>query len=466
MDGYLRYRCVSEKCVVGCGLKGYSQENRRNDDTNGAARRQSVGKSLALLFVFLLLATAPACRAPGTNQLSPDACSLALAPHSGNTSIDLEIIRLQDTAKHSTDRSQTFERLGWAYVQKARASFDQGFYILAEQCAACISSQHPDSQEALLLKGFVLCNLHRFKEAEAIARRLTESRSAPFDYGLLGDALMEQGRLNEAIDAYQQMVDLKPGPQAYTRIAHVRWLKGDLEGAIEMMRKAAGAIGTSDAESAAWAYSRLALYELQAGSMQIAERACEAALHLRNDYAPALMARARICLAQNRNEQAAQLMQLAARINPLPEYKWMLAESLRASGHTKDAEDIEKELMERGMTDDPRTFALFLTTRGERLADALSLAERETDVRGDVFTLDALAWALAATGKTTEARDQMKRALAEGTEDARLFYHAGSILARIGQKQEARLMLRKAVALKQMLLPTEKEALSNELKDL
>src|SRR5262249_32020356 len=116
---------------------------------------------------------------------------------------------------------------------------------------------------------------------------------------------------------------------------------------IEMMRKAAGAIATRDAESAAWAYSRLALYELQAGSMQVAERACEAALHLRNDYAPALMVRARICLARNKNEQAAQLMRQAARINPLPEYKWILAESLRAAGHTREAQDIEEEIMVR-----------------------------------------------------------------------------------------------------------------------
>lgn len=465
MDGYLRYRCLSIKSMS-CGLKAASHGNGPTNVTKGAIRRQSLGKSLTRFLVLLLVATALGCRTAGTRQPAPDACALALAPHSGDKPIDLEIIRLQDRAKHSTSRPQTFEQLGWAYVQKARVAFDQGFYKLAEQCASCIASQEPDSPEALLLKGYVLCNLHRFKEAEAIARRVTERRSAPFDFGLLGDALMEQGRLNEAIDAYQKMVDLKPGPQAYTRIAHVRWLKGDLEGAIEMMRKAAGAIATRDAESAAWAYSRLALYELQAGSMQVAERACEAALHLRNDYAPALMVRARICLARNKNEQAAQLMRQAARINPLPEYKWILAESLRAAGHTREAQDIEEEIMVRGQADDPRTVALFLTTRGERLADALSLAEQETNVRGDIFTLDAFAWALAATGKANEARDQIRRALAEGTEDARLFYHAGSILARSGQKQEARLMLGKAAALKQMLLPTEKEGLSNELRGL
>jgi tetratricopeptide (TPR) repeat protein len=420
----------------------------------------------ATIFVLLLVITAVGCRAAANKLPSPDACALALAPHSGKTAIDLEIIRLQDAIRQSTDRSRAFEQLGWAYVRKSRVSFDQGFYKLAEQCAGCIASQHPESPEALLLQGYILCNLHHFREAEAIARRLSGTRAAPFDYGLLGDALMEQGRLNEAIDAYQKMVDLKPGPQAYARIAHIRWLKGDLEGALEMMRKAAGVIGTRDAESAAWAYSRVALYELQAGSMPNAERACQAALNLQSDYAPALLARARICLAQNRNEQAAQLMQQAARINPLPEYKWMLAESLRAAGHTREAQNVEAEIKDRGPADDPRTTALFLTTRGERLAEALSLAEKETTVRGDVFTLDALAWALATTGQANGAMDLIKAALAEGTEDARLFYHAGSILAHAGQKQEARLMLRKATVLKQMLLPSEREGLSNELKSL
>jgi len=465
MDGYLRYKCLSVKCTARLSAESDAQENSHNWVCTNA-RQQSLGKRMAIVMVLLLATAAFGCKATATKKVSPAACDLALAPHSGNNSIDLEIIRLQESARHSADPSPPFEQLGWAYVQKARASFDQGFYKLAEQCAECIASQRPDSPEALLLKGYVLCNLHCFKEAEAIARPLCEARSAPFDYGLLGDALMEQGRLNEAIDAYQQMVDLKPGPQAYTRIAHVRWLKGDLEGAIEMMRKAAGAMGTRDAESAAWAYSRLALYELQAGSMQIADRACEAALNLQRDYAPALMVRARISLAQNRNEQAAQLMQRAATINPLPEYKWMLAESLKAAGHSREAQDVDQEIMDRGLGDDPRTAALFLTTRGVRLADALSLAVKETGVRGDVFTLDALAWALAATGKAAEARDQINRALAEGTQDARLFYHAGTILARAGQKQQARLMLLKAAAIKQMLLPTEKEGLSSELKSL
>jgi tetratricopeptide (TPR) repeat protein len=465
MVGCLRHRCLFEKYTAHCDRTEESNENCRNTFRPGVIERRPPVKRLIIILLILLSVTALGCRA-AKNSAPVDACALALATHSGNSAIDQEIVRLQEAARHSTDRSRALEQLGWAYVRKSRISFDPGFYKLAEQCATCISSQNPESSEALLLRGYVLSNLHRFQEAEVIARKLAETRAAPFDYALLGDALMEQGRLGEAIDAYQKMVDLKPGPQAYTRIAHIRWLKGDLDGAIEMMRKAAGALGTRDAESAAWAYSRLALYELQAGSLQNAERACEAALYLQSDYAPALLARARISLAQNRAEQAAQLMQRAVEVNPLPEYRWLLAEALRTTGRIEQARAVEDEITEAGTVDDPRTLALFLSTRGERLDAALSLAEKETSVRGDVFTLDALAWALSATGKPTEALDLIRRALAEGTEDARLFYHAGSILARTGQTQEARLMLRKAETIKQMLLPSERDGLSVELARL
>jgi tetratricopeptide (TPR) repeat protein len=243
-------------------------------------------------------------------------------------------------------------------------------------------------------------------------------------------------------------------------------LKGDLEGAIEMMRKAAAGMSPRDAESAAWAYTRLALYELQAGARQNAQRACEIALGLQNDYAPALLARSRVLMAENRNAEAAQIMRRAARINPLPEYQWLLAEALRAAGRDDEARAAEDKLKETGAAEDPRTLALFLATRGEQPDSALTLIEQEIRARNDVFTLDALAWALAASGRLNEARQPMQRALAEGTKDARLFYHAGSIAAMNGQKHEARLMLNRAAAIKQMLLPSEREELSRALAKL
>src|SRR6266436_3356503 len=155
----------------------------------------------------------------------PDPLTLALAPHSGNGRVDQEIIRLQTRARAGKNLDMTVERLGWAFVAKARESFDPGFYKLAEQCALSLEAAHPGSPEAMLLRGHALHNLHRFKEAEPLARSLVAQRGLPFDFGLLSDVLMEQGKLDEAAGACQKMIDLRPDLHSYARGAHIRWLK-------------------------------------------------------------------------------------------------------------------------------------------------------------------------------------------------------------------------------------------------
>jgi tetratricopeptide (TPR) repeat protein len=391
--------------------------------------------------------------------LALDPCALALAPHTGATKVDREIIRLQQAISSASNPVPLLERLGWMFVSKARASFDPGFYKLAEQCALCVDVKQPGAVEVLLLRGHVLQNLHRFKEAEPLARKLVEQRALSFDFGLLGDVLMEQGKLKDAIAAYQKMVDLKPEPQAYARIAHVRWLKGDLEGALEMMRDAAHGASPSDAESAAWFYTRLASYELQAGHWPQARNVCAAVLDFQKDYPPALLLSGRMALAENKGAEAIEPLLRAAKANPLPEYQWTLAEALRATGRVDDAKRVEAELMKSGAANDPRTFALFLATRREHITTAIELAQRELSERADVHTHDALAWALAAANRWEDARQHSEKALAEGTADARLYLHAGIIAAHLSQPAEAGRWLDRAVGIEQMLLPSEREQL-------
>jgi tetratricopeptide (TPR) repeat protein len=135
-------------------------------------------------------------------------------------------------------------------VAKARGSFDTALQT-GRIVRGGFGFRIAWLSEALLLRGHVLQNLHHFKEAESLARELVAKRGLPFDYGLLGDALMEQGRIKEAVAAYQSMVDGRPDLQSYSRIAHIRWLTGDLEGAIEMSRAAVSASSPNDADSAA-----------------------------------------------------------------------------------------------------------------------------------------------------------------------------------------------------------------------
>jgi tetratricopeptide (TPR) repeat protein len=412
-----------------------------------------------LLFSSRLKSKSEANKDPASAAIFNDPLGLVLMPQRGDSRTDREISRLQQKIRDGRNLQLWLEQLGWAFVAKARESFDPGFYKLAEQCGRCIETRDPQSQEAILLRGYVLHNLHRFKESEALARRLVGERGLSFDYGLLGDALMEQGKLNDAAEAYQQMMNLKPDLRAYARAAHMRWLKGDLAGAIEAMQLAVSAASPQDAESDAWVNTRLASYEFQARRFEEAQQRCALALSFQSNYPPTLLLQGKMMLARNRVAEAVNALQSAAKLNPLPEYQWALAEALRANSREHEASAIEAELRQHGTPNDPRTVALFLATRRESPETALRLAKEELDLRSDVFTYDALAWSLAAAGNVAEARCEMQRALAEGTEDGRLFFHAAIIASQAGEAADAKRWLRKASGLSHLLLPSERDEL-------
>lgn len=405
-------------------------------------------------------------RTGSASDPSNNPCAIALVPQKGDEAIDRKIRRLQDEARSGTKRIESMKRLGWTFVGKARSSYDPGYYKLAEQCSLCVQSAQANDPDALLLQGHILDSLHRFKEAESTARELVSIRNEAPDHGLLGDVLMEQGGLDEAVISYQKMIDLRPDLQAYTRVANMRWLKGDLEGAIDVMQMAVTAGSSRESEATAWAYTRLATYELQAGNIESAAKAAGIALQFAENYASALLVRGRILLVQNKASEAIESLRRAAVLTSLPEYQWALADALREMGDSQAAEEVESRLVNNGTANDPRTFALYLVTRGERVQQALALAQRELNTREDIFTMDAVAWTLKANNRLSEARDYSEKSLKEGTQDARLFYHAGAVAMALGDYANAGVAFRHADAIKQMLMPSERGALNRQFAAL
>jgi tetratricopeptide (TPR) repeat protein len=412
-----------------------------------------------LLLVTCALPLAAGCHQSATEdettRLDPACVVATTADAGGNESI----ATLQADLRERRSPARAAERLGYHFISRARLTNDPGYYTIAERAAACLDVFSANDPAGLLLRGHVLHQLHRFSEAEAVARTLVKQREFVLDYGLLGDVLMEQGRLPEAAEAYQKMVDLKPFYQSYTRAAHMRWLKGDLEGATALMQLAVKAASPRDPESIAWGYTRLAAYAAQASRVKDAEGFIDSALQHVPDYASALLLRGRLLLAGNRNEDAVRVLARAAELNPLPEYQWLLADALRRLDREAEATAVEAALVDKGEAADPRTVALFLSTRGADSERAINLARRELEHRNDIFTLDSLAWALASAGRLDEASAVMTRALAEGTQDGRLFVHAASIATAQGRAADAARWARQARTLRFTLLPSELELL-------
>ena len=385
-------------------------------------------------------------------------------PVATTTHEDVEIVRWQQRVDSAKATRADYERLGWAFVAKARRTLDNGYYKLAEKTADVMDARFGASPSSDLLRGHIDHNLHRFHDAEAIARKLVSERGLPDDFALLSDALMEQGKLTEAITALQRMADMKPGAAADTRIAHIRWLKGDLRGATTAMEQAIRETSPDDAVSLAWMLTRLAGYVLQQGNHERAEMLTAAALRHVPDYAPALLMQGRAELAAGRVRVAVPLIERAAHINPLPEYEWWLAEAYAASGDRARQAATERQLEESGAVNDPRTLALFLATRKQRVDEALRLARAELDVRQDVFTHDALAWALYASGNVAGAESEMRFARTEHTCDPRLALHATVIALAAGQVADAQAFARQCRS--DGLLPSEQALLRNAVATL
>jgi len=351
------------------------------------------------------------------------------------------------------------------YIAKARELGDPGAYNLAMQSALAIEAQQPNSLAALLLRGHALHSLHHFSEAERIARRLVSERGLPLDFGLLGDVLVDRGALDEAIENYQRMMDLRPDSHAYTRAAHVRYLKGDLGGALAAMHTAARAVSPRNRESFAWTWSKLAAFQLQTADFELALSSVRRALEVLPSSYPALRVQAQIQLASAQPQLAIASLRSAAQHTPHPEVLWSLIEALQLTGDEAEAERVRARLLSSGAQEDPRAFALYLATQGEQLQTAERLVNAELSERADAYSYETLAWVQSARGAHEQALHNARLSLAPGTDDPRLFYHAALVAERAGELQQSRAWLARAGRAAHMLLPSQRELLAAHLSN-
>jgi len=113
-----------------------------------------------------------------------------------------------------------------------------------------------------------------------------------------------------------------------------------------------------------------------------------------------------------------------------------------------------------------RELALFYADHDMKPAEALALAERELQARRDIYTYDVLAWALYRNGRAREAAAAMAEALKLGTRDARLYFHAGMIHMALGDAEQARDYLARALAVNPRFHPLHADVATRALAEL
>jgi tetratricopeptide (TPR) repeat protein len=355
--------------------------------------------------------------------------TLALAAANGTTPVDTLIGSLQGSAKRNPGKIDWWILLGRAWVRKARESSDPGYYLNADACADIALEISPDDKLALDLRALVLLNDHKFEAARALAEKVaTKSADDPGAWGNLSDALLELGRIDEAADAAQKMMDLKPNLPSYSRASYFQWLAGDTAHALEYARLAADSgQDPRDPEPRAWVIVQAAMIFWHQGDYDGADAGFERALDEMHEYPPALVGRGRVAMGKGDAKRAAELFARAYRESPLVETAWLLGDARELAGDANGADEARQHLEKDGHRTDPRTLSLYYSTKNVHPAEALALAEGERKVRGDIYTDDAVAWALYRNGRFAEARTSIEHARRLGTLDARLLFHQGAI---------------------------------------
>lgn len=372
---------------------------------------------------------------------------LALAPPAGTAAIDVELKAAQRRVQDLPKKADGWVMLGRAWVKKARQSGDPGYYLNADACAESALQLEPQHAPALNLRGLVLLNSHRFSEAKALAESiLARDSDDAMALGTLSDALLELGDIDGAIKAADRMLERKPDLPSYSRASYLRWLRGDVKGALEAMRLAFDAgRGQKDKEPSAWALVQAANMFWFQGDLDGAASGYQLTLDYLPGYAPALVGQGRVLLARGQASQAVLRFREALSKQPLVETAWLLGDALTAAGDRAGAAQAWSEVQRLGRQGDPRTLALFLATKNQDPTEALKLAREEVLKRPGPHSRDAYAFALLRAGQIGEAQAEMKAVLELGVREPAIRYHAGLIALAAGKKVEGQRLLREAL---------------------
>ena len=353
--------------------------------------------------------------------------------------------------------------LGTVYVGRARLTGDLGDYDRALTAAGLALGANPTYLPARELRATILFAVHDFTGARAAAQAiLADAPDQLQALATFGDASLELGDMDVARASYLELERQAASPPVLEPPLAPRLHRGRPGSG----HRSRAARDRRHGGRAAIGVDRLLPVPDRGavpGPRQPRRRGC-CLLRALDDlpgYVPATAALARVREGQGHLDEAITLLTQATDQIPQPEMVSALGDLHALAGDATAAEQ-SYALVERigavaratGSVYN-RQLVIFAADHDRDLPDALALARAELRVRKDVYGHDALAWVLFKSGLIDEAASEADAALALGTPDPRIAYHAGMIAAAQGRTADARRLLSSALAGAAVLPPLQ-----------
>lgn len=313
---------------------------------------------------------------------------------------------------------------------------DTELFAEAHEIYLAVLSQQPGHPEALRGAAIADLGLHRFDQAldrstAAVARR-------PDDHVALAavvDANIELGRYDAAEVALDELLALRPGLEAFSRLSYLRQTMGDGEGAVQAMWQARAAAGGLVRETAR-IDALIGELEFALGNLGEAAAAYQRAVQADPTRLDAMVGSAAVVFASGDAAMALTMLEEVDAIEPGETSALILEAEVAASlgdleRSTEAANAVALDALaehDAGFGIDPSA-ALPASSWGDpRLG--LEVATIIHEARPDnVRVAHAYAWALHQAGRDDEARAVLETAMRFGINDAVFAAHAGEILS-------------------------------------
>jgi len=349
------------------------------------------------------------------------------------------------------------------YLGRGRLTGDAADYERALRAADRAVAAYPTSTGTRALKATVLQATHDFTGALSLAEAILGEEPRNVDaLAVAGDARLELGRLTEAGATYDRIAAILPGPALDAREARLAWLIGDADKALGLATKARDGADMSTSSDPSFYEAQLGEMARLTGHTALARTAFDAALAIRPSNQLALLGEARLDAFAGDDAAAIAELRTAAAIAPRPETLGLLSDLLAATGDVTGASNAANTIHvieQLGGTSaklfDRQILGFDLDHRGASRA-VLDRAVAAAQIRPDAAGLDVVAWAAFRLGDLATARSESARALASGSVDARILYHAGAIGIAGGDLEAGRALVRRALDLGPALDPRDR----------
>jgi tetratricopeptide (TPR) repeat protein len=342
--------------------------------------------------------------------------------------------------------------LAGAFIQKMRETTNFDYLNRAAKIVDSVLKERRD-YEALHMRNVIELTLHHFSNAAQYAREMVDANpSDAQSWGTLGDALLEMGQYDAGRDAFAKMMAVRPGLASFNRMGYYRFLTGDIEGGLKLMRDAVQAAAKYP-ENKAWCLVELGNMYFKTGKWDEAEAAYRDAIKTFPASHSAHAALGGVLAAKGDLAGAAASYQHAQSITPMVQYAGALFDIYNALGKKAEAQqqadlvDISAKLEEAAGQKANRTLGLIYANQDRNLDKALDLIQSDFEIRKDVLTSDAMSWILLKKGRVEEARKLSDEALKLGSPEALFHFHAGIIARQQGDAERARTELTRAIQL-------------------